>query len=91
MKSFNDHYSDLLKDPTHTPVLGIRILAYYDLEGKLRYQQKYDVATDNIPVSQVIGILELAKADLAFTAVSETRASVKVEGDQGDWVEEDDD
>jgi hypothetical protein len=86
MRSFTDDYADLLTEPeSMIPVLGIRIIAYYDREGQLQYKVKHDVATENIPVSQVIGIMELAKADLTFGAILEAHEGDEYDPD--DWTE----
>jgi hypothetical protein len=68
MESFASRYPDLLTEPDQIPVLGIRILAYYDEQNVLKYKVMHDVALENIPVSQVIGILEMAKLDLVAAA-----------------------
>ena len=73
MSDFSEFYPELMNSDEEFPVLGIRILAFYDSGGDLKYRVTHDVATENIPISQVIGILEMAKADLVMAGIMDSR------------------
>lgn len=65
-----DKYDDLLRENV-IPAFGFRIACYYNDDGDLAYKVALDDDEDmGVPISSVLGVIELAKGEIVFAAVS---------------------
>jgi len=62
-------YEDMLPDGSF-PLCGFRILSYLSPEGNTCYKMNY---SGEVAVSQLIGLIEMAKHDLTSAAVDTSR------------------
>ena len=63
-----DPYQKLLPSSGEAvPLFGLRILAFYNDQGELNFQLKVDQEV-RVPMSSIIGIMELAKSELLLTS-----------------------
>lgn len=67
MSSKFEPYQSLLPSTGEAvPLFGLRILAFYNDQGEMNFQLKLDQEV-KVPMSSVIGILELAKSEMVLT------------------------
>jgi len=65
-KDYLEQYDDLLPEGG-VPIFGYRVLTYVSSEGETCYRFDYDGSTI---ISQMVGIMEMVKHDVASTAVN---------------------
>jgi len=69
---FNKYYSDIFPKGAGDimPMLGFRLLVFYDEDGTLGYKftQDEDDGVGSNPISTLLGVLELVKSDIALKA-----------------------
>jgi len=61
-----ENYQDLIPEK-HVPMMGLRIVAYYDEYGEMAYRVS-TAENGSVPITSLIGLLELVKSDITLTA-----------------------
>lgn len=62
-----EYYEDMLPEGA-IPMVGIRIISYYDEAGQMAYKMSND-ENGTVPITSLVGLVELVKQNIIYKSI----------------------